>query len=100
MESKTGVRYETSEVRTNLLFKYSNNLTNFLIRFRRRHVVEMISMAQRPFSNVILDSTMENASESQAQKTTKLKPLTSKKDANNICPIAIEMTSNNQAAVR
>lgn len=60
----------------------------------------MITMAQRPFSNVILDSTMENASESQAQKTTKLKPLISKKDAKNICPIAIEMTSNNQAAVR
>lgn len=71
----------------------------FRFQFRRRHVVEMITMAQRPFSNVILDSTLENVSESQAQKTlTKLKPLTNKKDAN-VCPIAIETTSNNQAAV-
>lgn len=67
--------------------------------FRRRHVVEMITMAQRPFSNVILDSTIENVLESQAQKTlTKTKPPTNKKDIN-VCPIAIEMTSNNQAAV-
>lgn len=59
----------------------------------------MITMAQRPFSNVILDSTIDSL-ESQTQKTSqKTKTLqTSKKDMN-ICPIAIETTANNQAAV-
>jgi hypothetical protein len=58
----------------------------------------MITMAQRPFSNVILDSTIDSL-ESQTQKTSqKTKILQNKKDLN-ICPIAIETTANNQAAV-
>jgi hypothetical protein len=58
----------------------------------------MITMAQRPFSNVILDSTIDS-SESQTEKTShKTKSLQNKKDMN-VCPIAIETTANNQAAV-
>lgn len=65
---------------------------------RRRHVVEMITMAQRPFSNVILDSTNDSI-ESQTQKTSqKTKSSQIRKDSN-ICPIAIETLANNQAAV-
>jgi hypothetical protein len=76
---------------------------------RRRHVVEMLNMAQvripnflqlklqlslfpqRPFSSVILDSTAEP--EAQSHKTVR-----NKKDAH-MMPIALETTQNLQAAV-
>lgn len=67
--------------------------------FRRRHVVEMLNMAQRPYSSVILDSTRENQIEAQSQKTVnKNKLMLNKKDSNHI-PIAIETCNDNQAAV-
>lgn len=64
-------------------------------RARRRHVVEMMNMAQRAFSSVILDAS----NESPSQKTiAKGKTATNKKDSNFV-PVAIETTSNGQAAV-
>jgi hypothetical protein len=73
--------------------------TNKLLFIRRRHVVEMMNMAQRPYSSVILDSTRENLSEAQSQKTViKNKSMLNKKDINYM-PIAVEITSDNQAAV-
>lgn len=62
---------------------------------RRRHVVEMLNMAQRAFSSVILDTS----SEDQPQRTSsKSKTVVSKKD-NNYLPVAIETTADGQAAV-
>jgi multipile epidermal growth factor-like domains protein 8 len=64
-------------------------------RARRRHVVEMMNMAQRAFSSIILDATNEG----QSQKTVgKNKTAICKKDSNYV-PVAIESTANGLAAV-
>lgn len=54
----------------------------------------MLNMAQRPYSSVMLDTTVE----SQTLKTNKNKLTVNKKDSNYV-PVAIETTANNVAAV-
>lgn len=61
-------------------------------RARQRHVVEMLNMAQRPYSAVMLDVTQNVESNSKNLK----KP---KSLASNYIPVAVEMTSDNLAAV-
>lgn len=58
----------------------------------------MLNMAQRPYSSVILESTVENHPESRMQTVSKIKSISGKKDVN-IVPVAIETTSNNLAAI-
>jgi hypothetical protein len=58
-------------------------------RARQRHVVEMLNMAQRPYSSVMLEVTSN--SENSPKISTRSKP--------NYIPVAIEMTSDNLAAV-
>lgn len=60
----------------------------------------MMNMAQRPYSSVILDATVEKPSvESQTQKlSNKSKTTLNKKDIS-IGPVAVETTANNAAAV-
>ena len=71
-------------------------ITNFLSFIRRRHVVEMLNMAQRPYSSVLLDATILDC---QSDKNiTKSKTFSTKKDKN-VVPVAIETTANNLAAV-
>lgn len=60
----------------------------------------MLNMAQRPYSQVILDSTRENFPEAQSQKTvSKNKSTLNKKFDVNYMPIAVETCSDHQAAV-
>ena len=72
-------------------------------RARRRHVVEMLHMAQRPFSMVTLDVSPDNTNESPtAQNRRKLsisrsKNISQKKE--NYVPVAIEPTFDNVAAI-
>lgn len=59
----------------------------------------MLNMAQRPYSSVILDVTVENHHESQSQKTsTRNKSTLNKKDII-ISPVAVETTFDGLAAV-
>ncbi|KAL7013836.1 hypothetical protein ACKWTF_015609 [Chironomus riparius] len=61
-------------------------------RARQRYAVEMLNMAQRPYSSVLLDVTPELQPESQSS------PKTIKK-SDNYVPVAIETTSDNVAAI-
>lgn len=66
-----------------------------LRRARQRHVVEMLNMAQRPYSTVLLDASRELApSSGENENSPKIKVKN-----NNYVPVAIEMTSDNIAAV-
>lgn len=56
-------------------------------------------MAQRPYSSVILDATIDNPPESQTQKTIGKNKLTLNKKDIIISPVAVEMTANGVAAV-
>lgn len=60
-------------------------------RARHRHVVEMFNMAQRPYSTVIFDITQKTQKSHKSSK--KQKPFV------NYNPVAVEMTSDNLAAV-
>lgn len=62
-------------------------------------MVEMLNMAQRPYSSVILDVTSDQLNESQFQKaTSKRRSHNLKKDCNYV-PVAMETTANNLAAI-
>lgn len=61
-------------------------------------MVEMLHMAQRPYSPVILDTTLENPPELQSLKSgSRNKSSLSRKG--NIAPVAIETTADGLAAV-
>lgn len=62
-------------------------------RARQRHVVEMLNMAQRPYSAVMLDVSQP----SETQNSPKTRPKA--KTTSNYVPVAIETTSDNIAAV-
>lgn len=97
LENEASSRHETRPVSEK--FAVFNFILIYFYFIRRRHVVEMLEMAQRPYSSVILDTTAEKHPESQTQKTVgKMKPTLNKKDLN-IIPVAVETTANGIAAV-
>jgi hypothetical protein len=70
-------------------------LINFLTLSRQRHVVEMLNMAQRPYSSVILDVTNDAKITTETSPKARLKARMSANHA----PVAIETTADNCAAV-
>jgi multipile epidermal growth factor-like domains protein 8 len=65
-------------------------------RARRRHVVEMLHMAKRPFAKITLTMGSCTESPTQNRKRRKQQPQSS----HTVTPIAIEPTADNLAAIR
>lgn len=71
--------------------------SNFL-HHRQRYAVEMLNMAQRPYSSVTLDVTADPKTPTESQNSPKSQRTKSDK-SENFVPVAIETTSDNVAAV-